>query len=294
MKSIRKKLNQKELKCRDIDSIKSKIKHIVTNKQDGYREFSEDDIEQLDIIKKLLRFYEEGKREVNIQSRGSEYNKAKIIVDELSLNQIISNPLRSVGGQQYFQINDLTRYRNYLYKLIELIIDKVPKKAKTKDKARNSLNHLLHNNGVRGICVVVIGGIILALILPYILPAENIEPEPSLLEPSEQIIKDITIEKLESRQEIYEPNDTVYIDFEVTNFVQVPYNITVDWLCDNHRYHGWFNVSTDIYNTTRSSNRWESYVNISRPCLWDVHVVVEYNWNNKTYTDDKTTQFRVI
>ncbi len=45
--------------------------------------------------------------------------------DELALNQIISNPIKTLRGNCWFQIIDLSQFRNYSYKLVELVLNKL-------------------------------------------------------------------------------------------------------------------------------------------------------------------------
>lgn len=127
---------------------------------------------------------------------------------------------------------------------------------------------------------------------------EDEQPEPTPPKPSvvyEPIVLDITIEKLEPRQQIYEPGDRAYVDFTIKNTLNVEYNLTVDWLHNNTRHHGWSNVSTDHYNTTESTNPWQSWYDpLPFKGDWEVHLVIEYQRNNKTYSKDDATTFRVV
>lgn len=118
-------------------------------------------------------------------------------------------------------------------------------------------------------------------------------PEPAAIKPEP---KDIIIESLKTRQEIYKPGDEALVDFVIKNTLKVPYNLTVDWLFDNHRYHGWSNTSTEFHNITDVTNNWWSDYPLveDNSGEWEIHLVISYELNNKMYTKDKTTLFRVI
>ena len=128
----------------------------------------------------------------------------------------------------------------------------------------------------------------------------KIEEEPQISKsqlqpPSQQPKKpEIKIDSLKIRQEIYQPGDTAYVDFEVTNELNISYNITTDWLYNNNRYHGWFNVSTDFYNTTIQKNYWNSWYTVQKVGDWEIHFVIEYSLLNRTFSKDKIAQFRVV
>ncbi len=127
---------------------------------------------------------------------------------------------------------------------------------------------------------------------PFIeLSWEEKEPPKSTIQPT---IFDITIDKFESRQNIYQPDDTARVDFEITNTLNVPYNISVDWLYNNTRYHGWTNASTEYYNTTQQKNYWYSSYIIQQSGNWEAHLVLKYVWLNQTFSKDQIATFKVI
>ena len=105
---------------------------------------------------------------------------------------------------------------------------------------------------------------------------------------------DIYIESFESGQQVYKPGDKSTVDFTIINGLNVSYNITVDWLYNNTRYHGWNTVSTSIYNTTEPNNKWISWVNIYEVGEWEAHLIVNYSLNNYIFSKDRIIKFRVI
>lgn len=121
------------------------------------------------------------------------------------------------------------------------------------------------------------------------------EDNPIPTQPMEPQIKDIIIEKLEPRQQVYKPKDIAYVDFEIENTLGVPYNLTVDWLFNDTRHKGWFNVSTDVYEVNRELNLWWSNYPAKKALgEWKVHLYIEYGFNNRSFSKDKITTFRVV
>lgn len=166
MNSIRRKFKRKSLESTDIDFMISTINDIISNERKGCQNLSEDDVQNLEIIKQLLIQYLKKNRSVHFQANSKmDYNKTRIIVNELSLNQIIGNSVSGMGGTFWFEIIDLNRFRDYLYKLIELILEKIPKGIRFKEPIKIFLKRFFSNPWVIGIGCTVIGGIILALII---------------------------------------------------------------------------------------------------------------------------------
>jgi len=119
------------------------------------------------------------------------------------------------------------------------------------------------------------------------------EPQP---QPTPQATKtpEIKINSFKTKQKIYQPGDTVYVDFKITNELNIPYNITVDWLFNNSRYTGWHNKSTDVYDTSIQDNIWDSYITINKAGDWEAHLVINYTLQNKTFSNDAVTKFKVV
>ena len=120
---------------------------------------------------------------------------------------------------------------------------------------------------------------------------EGLNEQPIILPPK---IYDIYIDSFESGQQVYKPGDNSTIYFEIINGLNVSYNITVDWLYNDTRYHGWNTVSTSYYNITEPINYWSSWYNISEVGEWEAHLVVDYSLNNNSFSKDKIIKFRVI
>lgn len=127
MKRLNNKLTNKNLISSDLDLKKSKIKESLYKKINGYQNLSNDDIDNLDIIQELLKFYENNATSVNIgKSQNIDYNKTKLIIDNLEINQIITHTSWGMGWSCWFEIIDSNRFRDFLYKMIEEIIEKIP------------------------------------------------------------------------------------------------------------------------------------------------------------------------
>ena len=108
-------------------------------------------------------------------------------------------------------------------------------------------------------------------------------------------IKDIIISSIEPRQEIYEPGDTAFVDIEIKNGLNLEYNISVEWYYNNIRYLGWFNKSTENYDTKITDNPyWSSYGPLNNKGAWILQTVIKYHYQNKTYSKGKTTQVSVV
>ncbi len=161
MDAYREKIKNRDLTTNDIDLIISEIELIMKEKRRGYTELSDDDIEQLKIFRFFLSNYEENNKSVNFSTRTEHLNhhKVKNIIDELELNQIITKPLGDIGGRFYFEILDKVRYRDYILKSIELIINKIPRKT-----LFGFLGKLdWYNPYVVGFGVTVFGGLLLLI-----------------------------------------------------------------------------------------------------------------------------------
>jgi len=104
----------------------------------------------------------------------------------------------------------------------------------------------------------------------------------------------VSIEELKSEQQIYSVGDLAYAHFTIENSLMVPYNITVDWIYNNTRYHGWNTTNTEFYNTTEVKNNWRSWYTVKYKGKWLIHLQVKYKLGNKTYSSDETTEFDVI
>jgi hypothetical protein len=130
-------------------------------------------------------------------------------------------------------------------------------------------------------------------------PQETITPKetlpPNQTPTSDTMLLTVSVQALKPRQKIYGPDDVAYVDFVINNTLKVPYNITVDWLFNNTRYHGWSTMSTSNYSVNQEVNNWWSnYPGKKAVGLWEVHLQIVYQINNQTFTKDETTQFRVI
>ena len=120
MKQYRKKIENRNFNSRDVESLITDIKLIIKEKKQGYTELSDDDVKQLKVIKFFLGKYEENNSNVSLgtQDEHLSHYKVRNIINELELNNIVT---------QVIQITDRIQYRNYLYKLVEETIDKIPR-----------------------------------------------------------------------------------------------------------------------------------------------------------------------
>ena len=123
---------------------------------------------------------------------------------------------------------------------------------------------------------------------------KDIQQESTMESSQTNAIPGIIVESFKSRHGIYKPGDVAFVDFVIINELEIPYNVSVDWLFNNTRYHGWTNESTNIYDTTQKDNTWWSSYTIYEQGEWEAHLVVNYNVNDKIISYDSTTKFRVI
>lgn len=128
MKQYRKKIKNRNFNSRDVESLIKDINSIIKGKKQGYTELSDDDVKQLKVIKFFLGKYEENNANVSLATREEHLSHYKVrnLINELELNNIVNPVFQSVGGHFNFQINDRIRYRNYLYKLVEETLNKIP------------------------------------------------------------------------------------------------------------------------------------------------------------------------
>lgn len=124
---------------------------------------------------------------------------------------------------------------------------------------------------------------------------KELPPPPQIIPPSEFKTKNIEIEYLKPTQQIFRIGDDAKVEFNIINTLAIPYNLTVDWLYNETRYHGWFNQSTDLYDVERTGNFYESwYGPIQLKGDWTVHLIIEYELNNHTSSKDTVTNFKII
>ncbi len=181
MKKYTNKINKRELYSSDIDSLISDIETIMKEKKKGHTELSDDDIKQLKAIRFLLSKYEEGNESTSLVTRQEylSHHKVKNIINDLELNNIITYVSHGIGGQFSFTITDMVSYRNFLYKLIEEILNKIPKGIPLIEKIRhfNWKDNL--RNIILGVFITVVGGVIAGLLLSRLLEEQ---PEPPRIE----------------------------------------------------------------------------------------------------------------
>jgi len=96
----------------------------------------------------------------------------------------------------------------------------------------------------------------------------------------------LSILNLVPRQKIYSPDDEAIVDFFIQDEKNIPYNITVNWFYNETRYLGWYNES----NKTQPFYAW---LTTNKKGIWDVQVLLKWNYNNVTYSKDETTQVTV-
>lgn len=170
MKKYKKKIQNRNLQSKDLDEIILKINLVINEKQKGYRELSDDDINTLEVLKFLLTKYEENIKNLSFSTKNEQlnYNKVKNIVNDLSLNEIITDPLIGMGGDYLFEVLDKVRFRNFIYKSIELIIQKVPNGFTEITRYFNWKDNVLFRRIVIGILITAIGTVIGGIILGYI------------------------------------------------------------------------------------------------------------------------------
>ncbi len=161
MKKYQNKIDKRELKSSDIESLINDINSIIKEKRNGHTELSDDDIKQLKVIRFLLNKYEENTSNISLTTRDEQLShyKTKDIINELELNNIITQVVQGLGGHFNFQITDRIRYLNYLYKLIEELIKKIP-------SSNFSLKFKIDwkNPYVVGFIVTVGGGLLILII----------------------------------------------------------------------------------------------------------------------------------
>jgi hypothetical protein len=101
----------------------------------------------------------------------------------------------------------------------------------------------------------------------------------------------ISIDSIKTRQEIYYSGDIAYVDFNITNHLRIPYNMTVDWIYNNSIVYSGF--SKEVNNTTEIDN-WQSWYTVKEVGEWNSHIIIKYNISNETISKDAITNFRVL
>lgn len=141
-----------------------------------------------------------------------------------------------------------------------------------------------------------IGG--LSIKIPFLLnlnkPSEVVihtGPEITRINPEDFKVK---IESVKSIKEIYKPNEIAYVDIKLENNMKVPYNISVDWIFNEKRHHGWNNVSTNFYNVTDKFNYLNAWYLVNEEGDWVVEVTVDYVYRNISLVEQKIVSFRVV
>lgn len=113
---------------------------------------------------------------------------------------------------------------------------------------------------------------------------------------SELVVKnELVITSFQTTQNIYAPEETARIEFKVRNTLEVPYNITVNWFHDGKRERGWFNTSTEIYTITNPTNNYEAWLPLNgKAGEWQVQLILDYVYQDKSLREEKVAVFNVI
>ena len=136
---------------------------------------------------------------------------------------------------------------------------------------------------------VQVGSDLLPISAKWPLPKEA-PPVPSTVDISPDIrIVDLTVDK-----PVYLKDNKVAVNFYVYNQLGIPYNVTVDWLYENRSKHGWFNVSTEVWDLSFADNNWTSWYYPTMVGNWQAYVQIEFVYNNRTNVRTKLVDFRVL
>lgn len=111
---------------------------------------------------------------------------------------------------------------------------------------------------------------------------ENEEEDKQYLTP----IDFLSILDLKPRQKIYSIEDNATVDFTIEDEKEIPYNLNVNWFYNGSRYHGWYNES----NETKPFYSW---YNTNKKGIWEVQVIISWNYQNESYSKDEITEVKV-
>lgn len=105
----------------------------------------------------------------------------------------------------------------------------------------------------------------------------------------------IEIISFSPQKQIYSTGEKAYVKFIVENTYNLPYDISVNWFFNDSRYNQWNNKSTEIYNTSKRINPFESWISLGDNVgEWEVQLLINYKIKNKTFIKENIKKFRVI
>jgi hypothetical protein len=111
---------------------------------------------------------------------------------------------------------------------------------------------------------------------------------PAELQPPK--IEAITLDK-----QVYHTGEIVNVSFYVINELDIPYNITSNWILNKSILRGtWSNESLARYNSSWKKE-WQVWQSVNNDAGdWELQIIVQYALDNRTILQDNITSFRVI
>ncbi len=98
----------------------------------------------------------------------------------------------------------------------------------------------------------------------------------------------VQIRNLSSQQKLYVVGHNLAINFDIINHLGLPYAFIVEWWSpDGSRRQGWSNASNNTFF------RWSSWYQATINGTWEAHVLIEYTYDNRSYTDDDVISLMV-
>lgn len=108
------------------------------------------------------------------------------------------------------------------------------------------------------------------------------------------VTPDITIDQFELEQSVYATEENATATFIVSNNLGLPYNITVNWFFNETRYSGWQTLSTKYYSEKDTTNSYRSWYRVTQRGIWQVQLLVKFDFKNETFTRERITEFKVL
>jgi len=123
----------------------------------------------------------------------------------------------------------------------------------------------------------------------------NLESKNNPVVSSSNNIKDIEIKEFYPELEIFSANtDNATVRFLVENGLHIPYNITVEYYYGETYVNRWFNLSTEIYNETKTDNPYYSFIPVLNSIgNWSAQLYIDYFYQDNSFRKSKTINFKV-
>ncbi|MCK4669793.1 MAG: hypothetical protein KAT43_01225 [Nanoarchaeota archaeon] len=156
--ATRKQMKLKGLTPNHADNLIKEFELIITEEREGFKNISSSDIDTLKILRILLEKLQDIDKDsisfASMEWREKNLNLSKLekLVEELEMNGISTQSLKSFGGHIYFEVLDKIQFRDYIYLAIDEIIAKL--KSPQKEPEEKGRKHHVTVKGNENLIII--------------------------------------------------------------------------------------------------------------------------------------------